>query len=242
MLQKLPLKKLVVELRYKPDLGFYGKMDPIGLELAGEFPDWQRTPLTLEVRNQKKHRRLYLSYNRIFLDVDEADPDGDFSHAEKLMRTVCPKLEVKQFLRFGVRQWFAADLDKPFARMVDELAERFLPKNAELSAILSDKTKDLAYVLDCETAEGWRYSLRLGPMMKSQWFTTVPHEPGSFEQAEEGEETFTKFQKSFPEQLVYVDIDCFWEDQPAEKLDKFLAAVRRRSHDLVTKLIEYCKR
>src|ERR1700685_285674 len=113
MLRKLPLNKLVVDLRYKPELSFYGKMDAIGLELAGEYADWQRTPLTLEVRDRKKHRRLFLSYNRAFLDVDEADPDGDFSHAEKLMRTVCPKLDVKQSLRIGVRQWFAADLDKP---------------------------------------------------------------------------------------------------------------------------------
>jgi hypothetical protein len=126
MLRKLPLKKLVVELRYKPELGFYGKMDPIGLELADEFPDWQRSPLTLEVRNKKKHRRLFLSYNRVFLDVDEADSDGDFSRAEKLLRTVYPKLAVKEFLRIGVRQWFAANLDKPFALMVDEFAERFL--------------------------------------------------------------------------------------------------------------------
>jgi hypothetical protein len=242
MLRKLPLKKLVVELRYKPDLAFYGKMDPIGLELASEFPDWQRTPLTLEVRDKKKHRRLFLSHTRSFLDVDDADPDGDFSQAENLMRTVCPKLEVKQFLRIGVRQWFAADLDKPFARMVDEVAEHFMPRNADLAAILSDRTKDVAYVVDCEVAEGWRYNFRLGPMMKSQWFSVVAHEPNSFEQAEEGEETFAKFQKSFPDQFLYIDIDCYQEDQPADKLDKFLASVRRRSHDLATKLIEYCKR
>lgn len=242
MLQKLPLKKLAVELRYKPDLAFYGRMDAIGLELAGEYSDWQRTPLTLEVRNKKKHRRLFLSYNRAFLDVDEVDSDGDFSHAEKLMRTVCPKLEVKQFLRIGVRQWLAADLEKPFALMVDELAERFLLKNAGLSAVLSDKTKDVAYVVDYEVAEGWRYSLRLGPMMKSQWFVTVLHDPNAFEQPEEGEETFAKFQKTFPEQFLYIDIDCYQEDQPADKLGKFLESVRRRSHDLAAKLIEYCKK
>jgi hypothetical protein len=217
-------------------------MDPIGVDLTGEFPDWQRSPLTLEVRNRKKHRRLFLSHNRTFLDVDEADPDGDFSHAEKLMRTVCPKLEVKQFVRVGVRQWFAADLDKPFALMVDELAERFLPKNADLAAILSDKTKDVGYLVDCEVVEGWRYNLRLGPMLKSQWFLTVLHDPNNFEQAEEGEETFAKFQKSFPDQCLYIDIDCYQEEQPVDKLDKFLASVRRRSHDLTTKLIEYCKK
>jgi hypothetical protein len=51
-----------------------------------------------------------------------------------------------------------------------------------------------------------------------------------------------KFQKSFPEQFLYVDMDCFQKDLPADRLDKFLAGVRRRSHDLIGKLIEYCKR
>ena len=242
MLQKLPLKKLVVELRYKPELSFYGKMDSIGLELADDFPDWQRSPLTLEVRNKKKHRRLFLSYDRAFLDMDEADPDGDFSRAEKLLRTVCSQLAVKEFLRIGVRQWFAADLDKPFALIVDEFAERFLPKKAELATILNDKTKDVAYVVDYETTEGWRYNLRMGPMMKSQWFLVVAHEPNCYEQGDDNEETFAKFRQSFPEQFLYFDIDCYKEDQPPDKLDKFLASVRRRSHDLATKLIEYCKK
>ena len=241
MIPRLPLKKLVVEVRYKPDLGFYGKMDSIGLKLTDDFPDWLRTPLALEVRNQKKHRRLFLSNDRSFLDVDEAKADGDFSYAEKLIRTVCQELDVNQLLRIGVRQWFAADLDKSFALLMDEFAERFLPKNANLAAILSDKTKDVGYLADYETAEGWRYSLRMGPMMKSQWFATVPHDPNVFEQTEEAEGTFAKFKKSFPEQFLYIDLDCFQENHPADKLDKFVASVRRRSHDLAPKLIEYCK-
>ena len=242
MFRKLPLKKLVAELRYKPDLGFYSKMDMIGLELAEEYADWERSPMTLEVRNKKKHRRLFLSANRTFMDIDDPNPDGDFSHAEKLLATVCPKLGVKEFARVGVRQWFAADLDKPFALMVDQLSERFLPKNPELSGILSDKTKDVAYVVDCETSDGWRYSLRLGPMLKSQWFLHVAYEPNAFEQGAEAAETFEKLRESIPEQFLYIDIDCFKEEQPADKLDKLLTSVRRRSHDLATKLIEYCKK
>ena len=242
MLQKVPLKKLVVELRYKPDLGFYGKMDAIGLELSEDFPDWERSALTLEVRNKKKHRRLFLSHSRAFIDMDAADPNSDFDRIEKLLGKVCPKLAVKEFARIGVRQWFVADLDKTFALMVDQFSERFLPKNPDLSGILSDKTKDVAYVADFETAEGWRYNLRMGPMVKSQWFTTVAHEPGAFDQGDEATETFEAFRKSFPDQFLYIDIDSYKEEYPADKLGKFLGSVRRRSHDLASKLTEYCRK
>ncbi len=242
MLGMVPLKKLVVELRYKADLGFYGRMDTIGLELAGEFDDWERSPLTLEIRNRKKHRRLYLSVKRTFLDVDAADPDSEFGQTEKLLGKVCRKLEVKEFRRIGVRQWFAADLNKPFALMVDEISERFLPCRPDLGGILTDKTKDVAYVVDYETSEGWRYNLRMGPMMKSQWLLMVAHEPNNFEQGTEATESFEKFQQSFSEQFLYIDIDCYKADQPADNLDKFLTSVRRRSQDLAAKLIEYCKK
>ena len=60
------LRKLVVELRYKPELGFYSKMDAVGANLSDDFPHWQRSPLTVEVRNRKKHRRVFLGHQRCF--------------------------------------------------------------------------------------------------------------------------------------------------------------------------------
>ena len=54
-----------------------------------------------------------------------AAPDSEFGQTEKLLGKVCRKLEVKEFRRIGVRQWFAADLNKPFARMVDEYRNDF---------------------------------------------------------------------------------------------------------------------
>jgi hypothetical protein len=242
MLRNIPLKKLAMELRYKPDLGFYNKMDAIGLELTEDYADWERSPLTLEVRNKKKHRRLFLSVKRSFVDIDDADPDGDFSHAVKLLGRICPKLCVKEFNRIGVRQWFAADLNKPFALMVDQFAERFLPKNQDLTAILNDKTKDVAYVVECMTDDGWKYNLRMGPMLKKQWFLLVAHERDAFEQGDEATETFEKFRQSIPEQFLYVDIDCFAEERSVDRLDSFLASVRRRSQELASKLIEYCRK
>ena len=75
MLPTLPLKKLVVEVRYKPELAFYNMMDAVGTELADHYPDWVRSPLTVEVRNKKKHQRVFLSHHATFYEADLAGAD-----------------------------------------------------------------------------------------------------------------------------------------------------------------------
>lgn len=244
MLKTLPLKKLVVELRYKPDLGFYGKMDSVGVNLADSFPDWERSPLAVEVRNKKKHRRVFLSHRRSFFeaDLDGTDALREFQFGEETLKDVCVGLAIKEFKRIGVRQWFAADLMKPFALMVDEIAARFLGHDQELSSILTDATDDVAYVVDFRTSEGWKYHLRLGPMTKEQWFQAVSYEVNNFERrGDENAATFEDYRDHVPENLLYIDIDCFDEDVTEDRFTGLLTAFRRRSHDVVEKLIQYCR-
>lgn len=63
-----------------------------------------------------------------------------------------------------------------------------------------DKSHDQGplYAVNYETNDGWKYNLRLGPMMKSQWFQTTLYEPGIYQRGEEGEETFDKYRALFP--------------------------------------------
>jgi hypothetical protein len=184
-----------------------------------------------------------LSVKRAFYEVDGADADAEFTFAVKLLEKTSNRLGVKNVTRFGVRQWFAADLDKPFALMVDQFAERFHVRSGDVAGILTDKVSDVGYVADFKTNDGWDYHLRLGPMMKSQWFSIIPYEVNQFESSDESSaETFEKYRASFPEQFLFLDVDCFQEDQPVERLEKFLTTTRRRSHEIVSKIIEYCKK
>jgi hypothetical protein len=240
----LPLKKLVIELRYKPELGFYGKMDTVGLNLSEKLPDWERSPLTVEVRNKKKHRRVFLSHRRCFYetDLDRAETALEFEFAATTLQEVYGGLAIGQFKRVGVRQWFAADLKKPFALMVDHIATRFLNEGDELSSILTDGKHDVAYAVDYETSEGWKYHLRIGPMTKEQWLHAVNYEASIFESPEgEDARTFEKYRDCLPENFLYLDIDCFQEDVAEERFTGLVTAFRRRSHDLAGRLILYCQ-
>jgi len=244
MLQSVPVRKLVIELRYKPELGFYGKMDGVALGFAEKFPDWERSPLTVEFRNKKKHRRVFLAHRRCFSEADlgAQEPLSEFDFALTTLERVCTGIDVSELKRVGVRQWIAADLGKAFALMVDEIGSRFLSQDSDLASILSDKPTDLAYVVDYATNEGWKYHLRLGPMTKDEWFQRVQYERNVFEgKDEDNSATFEKYRESFPENFLFVDVDCHAEDIAVSQLKQQVTAFRQRSHDVITRLIKHCQ-
>lgn len=239
-LQVVP-RKLVVEWRYKPELGFYGKMDAVGIDHADHFPDWQRTPLTLELRNRKRHRRVFLSVRRSFFDCDGLENQAsEFEFAGGILDRVGGKLELGTYERIGVRQWFATDLHKTFTALMDDVYQKFYQHNQALIAVVGTRVKDVAYVIDVEHADGWRYNLKLGPMRKQQWFDFVQYELGNFEDEDDGE-TFAKFRASIPEQFLFIDMDCYQTDLPAAKSLAFVRAVQPRSQEIVQGLIKYCQ-
>lgn len=244
MLPTIPLRKLVVELRYKPDLGFYGKMDGVALSFSEKFPHWERSPLTVEIRNKKKHRRIYLSHHRSFFEGDlvSQSPNTEFDFALDCLERVCHGLALTELQRVGVRQWIAVDLGQAFALMVDQIGSRFLNRSSDLTALLSDKAIDLAYVVDYETSEGWKYHLRLGPMTRDEWFQRVQYESNLFEQSEEDDEaSFQKYPETIPENFLFVDVDCYQEDVPVPRMKQQVTDFRRRSHDLIGRLIQYSR-
>jgi len=244
MIDTIPLRKLLIELRYKPDIRFYGKMDELAIHFAEKFPDWERSPLTVEIRNIKKHRRVYLAHRRCFFESDLAarEINIEFDLALSTLDRILNVLSIDEFNRVGLRQWIAADLGKPFALMVDEIRTRFFNQGTDLCTILSDKTSDVAYYANYETDDGWEYRLGLGPMTRVEWFQRVKYEKNLFERtSNKNAETFENYKTTIPENLLYIDVDCFQKTLPASQLKERVAAFRKRSHDLITKLIQFCK-
>ncbi len=80
-------------------------------------------------------------------------------------------------------------------------------------------------------------------MTKEQWFQTVNYEASMFEQSEEGDAaTFEEYRKGLPENFLCVDVDCYKENVPTDRFGEFVTTFRRKSQDLVDKLIRYCQR
>lgn len=231
-------KHLIVEMRYDASLAFYGVMDRIGLDLASHYPEWERSPLTLEIRDKKHKRRCYLAHQRCFFEAVAFTAEGtELEHASKLLEKVHHELKLTKVRRFGVRRFFSIAATEPFPQLVRNVSSKFLAKSESLDRTFRGKTEDVGYVVNVRTDVGWRYHLRLGPMERKQWFETIPYEPAIFDTPED----FTKYRDSMPERMYFLDLDCYQEDIPFSDILMVSASVRQVSGEIVTELIEYLK-
>jgi hypothetical protein len=231
-------RKVLVEWRYKPVLAFYGHMDLVGTALRDEFPDWQRSPLTLELRNKVAHRRLFLSYTRAFVECDgPGDLEGEVQLLLDVHEKVREHLSLESYTRVGIRQWFALTFGHDFRNIVKRLHKRFYVSDDNVEKIYGGKVKDLAYAVDLEAEEGWECHFRLGPMQRKQWFEVVQYEKAVFQR--QGEHSFEELEKSLPEALLYVDLDYYCQDVAAKQFADRVHDAQRRAASTVRQCIEY---
>src|SRR5687767_14226183 len=119
------VKHLVMELRYEPSLAFYGVMDKIGLDLSSSYPDWERSPLTLEIRDKKNKRRVLLSHQRSFFEaVAFANPATEFEKASKFFEKLHHELKFTRVRRIGLRQWATIVLEEKFEKVLKDMARK----------------------------------------------------------------------------------------------------------------------
>jgi len=231
-------KHLVVEMRYDPTLAFYGLMDKIGLDLIKHYPDWERSALTLEIRDKKHKRRCFLGHQRCFFEaVDFTAEATELEQASKLLEKMHFELRFTKVRRFGVRRLISVAATEPYAELVRNVAAKFHPKSERLDKMLRGKLEDVAYVVDVRTDLGWRYHLRVGPMERKQWFELIPYEIGIFNVPED----FPKYRDSFPERMYFIDLDCYQEDIAFSDIAPVMAATRQASAEMVSELMQYLK-
>jgi hypothetical protein len=228
------VKHLVAEMRYEPNLAFYGVMDKIGLDFASKYPDWQRSPLTLELRDKKRKRRGFLAYERSFYEAVGYGPEGpEIEQARDLFAKVHHALGFSKVRRFGFRRMRSYATTEEFPHMVRAVTQKFGPKSEHLDKALRGKVEDFGYVVNVRSDEGWKYHLRLGPMERKQWFELIPYELGMFDEKE-----FLKFREEMPERMYFVDLDCYQEDITYSDIQTVLSSIVSKSEELIADLLD----
>jgi hypothetical protein len=113
---------LVMEARYKPTLALYGAMDRIGMDLASGYPDWERSALSLEIRNTKQQRRAIFIHRRANYEaVAFPNEMTEFQEAQAIFNRIYADLGSPRVERIGIRQWAVVALTEEFETAVRRL-------------------------------------------------------------------------------------------------------------------------
>jgi len=235
------LKKLVVDFRYKPTLRAYASMDLVGLALSSDFPDWERAPLALEIRNRQKHRRLQIRFRQSVFDcINPGDEEKEFDIAKKSVKSVTDKVDIAKFERFALRFWFVAEFKGEYESLVRLVHRKFCTPVEDLAPFPEYALKDAAYAVDL-TRDEWAYGVRVGPMTKDEWFSSVHHERKAFEAAPDGE-TFEKYAETLPDRFVYLDIDVWREHVLRDDARRSIRRLRTRAREIADGILEHLQR
>jgi hypothetical protein len=239
----IPPEKLVAEWRYKPTLRFYPQLDQLGQEFLDQYPDWERTALTLEVRNIRRHRRVHFAFGRCFYEADgKVDLYNEFNTIGNTIGRTCERIGIDRIERIGIRQFFAIDFELSFAALMDKVHAKLFVQDERLTAALGAAVKDVGYVAEMESDDGFKYHLRLGPMLKRQWMEMVPLDPDNFERpVTEESATFKKYASLIPDQFLYIDFDCARIGCTVAEAKECVAHAKRRAQDLANSLSAYVR-
>jgi len=224
-----------MELRYAPSLAFYGVMDKIGLHFAEQYPDWERSPLTLEIRDKANRRRAMMTHIRTFFEaIESSDVQSDLDRAMKIFERVHHELAFSKVRRVGIRQWATITVTEKFEKLVRDMAKKLHPQETTLLDVLRGNIQDLMYAVNVQTDDGWKYHLKVGPMERKQWFEIIPYEQALFPEGK-----FEEFKSSMPENMIFFDIDGMRENFPYSDLSSVVASIRRGTESVITNLTNY---
>lgn len=231
----LPTRVLLIEWRFKPSLALYAAMDRIGIALHDDYPDWTRSPVTLEIRNKKRHRRFFMSHRRSFFESIAplgGEVNVEIEEAFALFGRLANELAIHELERMGVRQWIAPEKDCDFQHLVSSFSQAFYGSNSKLRDLLGAEVADVSYIAEAKTPAGWEFNLRCGPMQKAQWFSVVNYEQNLFESDSQRK----SYQEEFPERVIYIDVDAYKEGIPKSDAKQLAVDMARDSRAVAARI------
>jgi hypothetical protein len=236
-------RRIIVEWRYKPRLLHFSLMDEAGAALEGDFPDWEKTPITVDLRNRQTHRRLVLGHSRTVIEMySETNPEDAIRFAVRVQKVVARKLAYDGISRLGLRFWFALGTSQTFEALVAAMFDRLFRRDPAVERMLDAEVSDTQYVVDLRAdQEGWESHFRLGPMRREQWFQVVEYDPRLFPTNAQDPESLDQLRQTVPEILTYVDLDIYRPSVDPRDVEHLVEQALVRARSRVARVSEILK-
>ena len=199
------MRKLIIEIRFKPNLTFYKVKEDIGISLQKYFPDWRTDGLHITFANFPIKTQCFIEFNRLaYVCEDVKDIETQLKNFKKIYDTYTSLVKFESTKRVGVRNTIVNKIPLKYQELVSIFQERFFNKKNSLDSILVKQYKDVVFSADFEK-DNYDYHYLYGPVKKIEAIKRLGL-------------NFKPDESDFDDTNSYLDIDCFSEKSIANSV------------------------
>jgi hypothetical protein len=199
--------KLIVEVRFRPNLAYFDEMFKIASSIEDEYEDWQASHNPSEgiLTDATKKKVLKITSSTLTLILE--DSAGFSSMPEEVHRMFLLFLEptrISEIKRIGVRRSGIYETDSKYQVLTDGFFDAFYGNKDAIKSVAADEVGDISVILD-GVKDGYKNHVRMGPLKPDQ--TPIYYRSDFSDKVEIKKET-----NLFLDVDVYSDVKTTYED------------------------------
>ena len=238
MKSDLELKKVLFQIKYKPDLNYFSRFRNAAAELKS-YADWQTNDSSIVMIDYAKHCNMIIAHNAISYDQDSKDPELYQTRISEISSVLPGKLEINKTIFIGFRTKHLIHVLLSHDRIVSLLSKKFLTQDADLKKIMPQKQTEMSYIVNYKE-DAINYNITVGPLSKKEMPQYLDYNyklhllPSSLER-----EKLRMYDK-YPDDAIYLDIDTYINDEiDCCNIEKNYELLRDINLKLVNSLQDY---
>ncbi|MGB5293831.1 MAG: hypothetical protein WBP34_02665 [Thermoanaerobaculia bacterium] len=237
---KPALKKVILEIRYKPDLGFYDRLMPAAQAFTDEYPHWQTSRLAVSLRDWDNRCSQAIRHNRFSYEQDSDNVELEKERIDLVLDRLPKALEVETALRFGYRRRYLVEVNMELGALVEVINTKLFSQDERLLKVLPRTVTDLMYRLDLKDDDGASYHLTLGPVQGAEAANYVVFNREQHLDPDTAQGDYADLVAAYPSVALFIDIDYyrFDEDIPLSEAKTFVEKARETTHKLAVDLTQ----
>jgi hypothetical protein len=190
--------KLVIEVKFRPNLLYFSEMFKIASSIEEDYEDWQakHNPSEGLLIDNTLKKSLKITSNSLTLILENNELFSKLKEeAHQIFLLFLEPTKIKKITRIGVRRMGVYESSVKYQSLVNNFYDSFYANAKAIKDIAADSVEDVAFILD-GVKDGYRNHVRLGPLKPEQ--APIYYQTNFNEQLELKKET-----------NLYLDVDTY---------------------------------
>jgi len=232
-MEKPTLHKTIFQIRYNPELKFYGLLMTAAQQLS-KYPHWRTNRLSVILRDYDKHCSLAIRHDNVTYEQDSSDIEMEMKYIQQALEKLPSALQVKFLNRVGYRRKYLITVKSPFESLVSILYVKLFSQDEKIRSIMPSKVEDIMYRIDFKE-EPYQYRVTVGPVRKREVPRYIEYNLENHLDPMTREKEYQEIKEKYPDVAIFIDIDLY---QMAEKIElKDAISFPKKACDKIHKMV-----